>query len=162
MTEFMNEYNVFAYIVPGDKDGSQRTTNLSERVANLKRTFELLSNVFRTYDSLMKAVFVDGEQLELLRRFTWLLFLIARGMAIYVNACRVGVPCILERLNILYMLFAGAVISNAKDLVMLVHLVVACVHFVASRARPSALNAEFGMGKWLISRQSPSTAINSG
>lgn len=73
MTDFMNEYTSFAYTVPDNKDRS-------ERVADLKRTFELLSNVYRTFDSLMRAVFVDGEQLPLLRRFTWLLFLIARGM----------------------------------------------------------------------------------
>jgi hypothetical protein len=36
------------------------------------------------------------------------------------------------------------VIANAKDLVMSVHLAVACVHFVASKANPNALNKEFG------------------
>lgn len=45
-----------------------------------------------------------------------------------------------------FLFAAGAVISNARDLVMSVHLAVACVHFVASKANPGTLNKEFGMG----------------
>ena len=258
MTEFLNKYHTFTAIVPYDKDRS-------ERAFNLERSFHLLSDVYRTFDVLMKKVFIpdadDSEEVEdaddgdgkrrsagklkkcvspLLRAFlsggslkefpysgasvvppgvmprlqtpdsdllTTLVHLQARevepGQAVggysaplhmaalpHRTRCVAGhlavretvrafraniskcswpacsslavprgvvsfarpVPLLFarfpSRLNDVYRFIlsvAGAVIANASDLVMSVHLAIACVHLVASMVPDNILRQDYGM-----------------
>ena len=55
MAEFLNKYRTFTTIVPFDKDRN-------ERFLSLERSFEVLSDVYRTFDVVMSRVFLPDEE----------------------------------------------------------------------------------------------------